>query len=85
MPASGSEVVRLRASKCFPVCPRKRTYLPILELLPSPTLRERRHRGLVNEVLMRMLPGHVRLRDSRRAMCLHRSYPGFFSNLFRRA
>ena len=24
MPASGSEVVRLRASKCFPVCPRKR-------------------------------------------------------------
>src|SRR5262249_29245056 len=26
--------------------PRKGTYLPILELLPPPTLRERRHRGL---------------------------------------
>src|SRR5262245_54722277 len=26
-------------SKCFPVCPRKRTYLPILELLPPPASR----------------------------------------------
>src|SRR5262249_17782906 len=25
----------------FPVCPRKRTYLPILELLPPPVLSER--------------------------------------------
>src|SRR5262249_17444055 len=31
--------------KCCPLCPGKRTYLPILELLPPPTLRERRHRG----------------------------------------
>src|SRR5262249_14133121 len=26
--------------------PRKRTYLPILELLPPPAFREHRHRGL---------------------------------------
>ena len=32
--------------QCFPVCPRKRTYLPILELLPPPAFCERRHRGL---------------------------------------
>src|SRR5262249_61213404 len=38
---SGSKAERLG----FPLCPRKRTYLPILELLPSPTLGERRHRG----------------------------------------
>ena len=36
---------KFRTSKCFPICPRKRTYLPILELLPPPTLGERRHRG----------------------------------------
>jgi len=35
-----SWVCKLRTMKCFPVCPRKRT------LLPSPTLGERRHRGL---------------------------------------
>src|SRR5215475_8061135 len=33
-------------STCFPLCPRKRTYLPILELLSPPRLSERRHRGL---------------------------------------
>src|SRR5215813_8159924 len=38
--------------KCFPVCPRKRTYLPILELLPPPTLCERRHRGLARRSLI---------------------------------
>src|SRR6516162_1620980 len=28
----GSKPVKLGTSKCFQVCPRKRTYLPILEL-----------------------------------------------------
>src|SRR5262249_42717090 len=42
----GSKAVRLRMNTCFPVCARKRTYLPILELLPPPALGERRHRGL---------------------------------------
>src|SRR5215510_9035274 len=41
----GSKPVKLGTSKCFQVCPRKRTYLPILELLPPPTLSERGHRG----------------------------------------
>src|SRR5262249_44751189 len=41
-PASGSKAERLS----FPLCPRKRTYLPILELLPPPALRERCHGGL---------------------------------------
>src|SRR6516165_10236518 len=42
----GSKPVKLGTSKCFQVYPRKRTYLPILELLRPSTLRERRHRGL---------------------------------------
>src|SRR5262245_23775370 len=42
----GSKPVRLRPSKKLPPCPRKRTCLPILELLPSPALGERGHRGL---------------------------------------
>ena len=42
----GSKPVKLRTSKCFPVCPRKQTSLPILELLPPPALRECRHRSL---------------------------------------
>src|SRR5262249_18357371 len=42
----GSKPVKLGTSKCFQVCPRKRTYLPILELLRPSTLSERRHRGL---------------------------------------
>src|SRR5215831_17700053 len=37
--------------KWFPVCPRERTYLPILELLPPPALRERRHRGLARRLV----------------------------------
>ena len=41
----GSEAVRLRMGNVFLVYPRKQTYLPILELLPPPALRERRHRG----------------------------------------
>src|SRR5215831_5337440 len=34
------------SANAFSVCPRKQTYLPILELLPPPALGERRHRGL---------------------------------------
>src|SRR5262249_32434698 len=41
----GSKPVKLGTSKCFQ-CPRKRTYLPILELLRPSTLGERRHRCL---------------------------------------
>src|SRR5262249_23712416 len=37
---------KAQKSKCFPVCPRKRTYLPILELLLPLALGERRHRCL---------------------------------------
>src|SRR6516164_3308302 len=39
-------------STCFPVCPRKRTYLPILEPLPPPALRERRHRRLARRLVV---------------------------------
>ena len=46
-PASGSKAERLS----FPLCPGQRTYLPILELLPPPTLRERRHRGLARRLV----------------------------------
>src|SRR5262245_33922778 len=46
----GSKPVKLGTSKCFQVCPRKRTYLPILELLPPPAVRERRHRGLARRL-----------------------------------
>src|SRR5215475_5245507 len=46
----GSKAVRLRMNTCFPVCARKRTYLPILELLPPPALGERRHRGLARRL-----------------------------------
>src|SRR5215813_4281750 len=35
----------------FPVCPRKRTYLPILELLPPPALGERRHSFLARRLI----------------------------------
>src|SRR5262249_12553969 len=45
-PTTGSKPEKLRIAKWFPVCLRKHTYLPILERLPPPTLRERRHRGL---------------------------------------
>src|SRR5215467_2003453 len=34
------------SANSFSVCPRKQTYLPILELLPPPALSERRHCGL---------------------------------------
>src|SRR5262245_55531257 len=47
----GSKPVKLGTSKCFQVCPRKRTYLPILELLRPSTLRERRHRGLARRLV----------------------------------
>src|SRR5262249_42041276 len=39
-PASGSKA----ESPSFPLCPRKRTYLPILERIPPPALGERCHR-----------------------------------------
>jgi hypothetical protein len=43
-------VVRLRGRKrkgsVFRFAPRKRTYLPILELLPPPASWQRGHRGL---------------------------------------
>src|SRR5262245_13050789 len=47
----GSKPVKLGTSKCFQVCPRKRTYLPILELLPPPAVRERCHRGLARRLI----------------------------------
>src|SRR5262249_57663164 len=46
-PASGSKAERLS----FPLCFRKRTYLPLLELLPPPALRERRHRRLARRLV----------------------------------
>src|SRR5262249_6397722 len=42
----GSKAEKLRMSKCLSFCPESGTYLPILELLPLPAFRERRHRGL---------------------------------------
>src|SRR6516165_2622417 len=45
------EAVRLRMSTRFSGCPRKRTYLPILELLSSPALREGRHRRLARRLV----------------------------------
>ena len=35
----------------FSGLPPKRTYLPILELLPPPALRERRHGGLARRLV----------------------------------
>jgi hypothetical protein len=35
----------------FSGCPRKRTYLPILELLPPLALGERRHRGVARRLV----------------------------------
>src|SRR5262245_4151413 len=43
----GSKAERLS----FSLCPRKRTYLPILELLPPPAFRECRHRGLARRLI----------------------------------
>src|SRR6516165_9233932 len=61
----GSKPVKLGTSKCFQVCPRKRTYLPISELLPPPALGERRHRGLARRLVAvgratYLLRGHAR-------------------------
>src|SRR6516164_9954035 len=39
------------SANAFPVCPRQRTNLPILELLPPPALGERRHRGLARRLV----------------------------------
>ena len=38
-------------SNVFLVCPRKRTYLPILELLLPPASGEHRHRGLARRLV----------------------------------
>src|SRR5262249_7512231 len=69
-PASGSKAERLS----FPLCPRKRTYLPILQLLPPPALRERCHGGLARRGIAITLPEgycpHPR-RTYRRRMKLH--------------
>src|SRR5262249_31857541 len=40
----------------IPLCPRKRTS-PILELLPPPALRERRHRGLARRLVAALACG----------------------------
>src|SRR5262249_21344639 len=82
----GSKAVRLRMSTCFPVCARKRTYLPILELLPRPARRERRHRGLARRLVavgrsgvfviakgQRPQPWLAYRRDRGPALCLARS------------
>src|SRR5215472_1716076 len=45
---SPPSVTRLIASFALP---RKRNYLPILELLPPPALSERRHRGLARRLV----------------------------------
>src|SRR5262249_11258077 len=47
----GSKPVKLGTSKCFQVCPRKRTYLPILELLRPSTLSEGCHRRLARRLV----------------------------------
>src|SRR6516162_1079853 len=39
------------SADAFPVCPRQQTYLPISELLPPPTFRERLHRGLARRLV----------------------------------
>src|SRR5262249_40621389 len=39
-----------KSANVFRGCPRQWTYLPILELLPPPTLSERRHRGLARRL-----------------------------------
>src|SRR5262245_31121195 len=47
----GSKAEKLRMSKCSSFCPESGTYLPILELLPLPAFRERRHRGLARRLV----------------------------------
>src|SRR5262245_6705347 len=44
--STGSNRKSSVSGNAFPVCPPKRTYLPILELLPPAAFRERRHRDL---------------------------------------
>jgi hypothetical protein len=53
-----AKTVRLRPSKRFSLCPRKRGF-PILELLSPPTLRERRHRGLARRLVAWCVDGLV--------------------------
>src|SRR5262249_19019029 len=50
-PGDSTESVIRRCRPQCPVCPRKRTYLPISELLPPPALGERRHRGLARRLI----------------------------------
>src|SRR5262249_5990876 len=46
VPRPGQNRKGSESAKCFPLSPRKQTSLPILELLPPPTLGERRHGSL---------------------------------------
>src|SRR5262245_8333894 len=71
---AGVKSGKLRMSACFPVCPRKRTYLPILELLPPPVLSERGQQAspksadVVAVAVKYALPQFVGIaRDARRA------------------
>src|SRR5215471_8395529 len=69
-----SRPVRLITSRIFPVCPRKRTYLPILELLPPPALRERRHRGLACRLVAVSRPAVLVLAKGQRSSCWPKSH-----------
>ena len=42
---------KAQMEQCFSVSPSKKTYLPILELLPPPALGECRHRGLARRLV----------------------------------
>src|SRR5262249_61279397 len=52
------------SANAFSVCPRKQTYLPILELLPPPALGERRHRSLARRAIARRLMRSTRRRTA---------------------
>src|SRR5262245_65812323 len=51
VPRPGQNRKGSESGKCFPLCPRKRTTLPILELLPPPAFGERPHRGLARHLV----------------------------------
>ena len=48
---AGLRTVSNATHRFFRFAPGKGTYLPTLELLPPPTLGERRHRGLVRQLV----------------------------------
>src|SRR5262245_26562416 len=53
-----------------PVCPRKRTYLPISELLLPPALSERRHRSLARRFVAVRRAADVAVQRCRPDQCL---------------